>query len=151
MRRSRPGSPNAATYRSLKRPRISLLVALGIAAVSVTGCGSSDDEGLPVRVVNESAWDAHVFGCPQCGKLGLVVVGDPDRTRGEGGGAYFGWTEGRAWPTTYKIAVRGVESVCPFIDPEPGKADGAVGTRDVIYVVDESGKCVAGPGSWDDV
>jgi hypothetical protein len=51
---------------------------------------------------------------------------------------------------TYKIVVRGVESVCPVIDPEPGKAD-AVGTRDVIYLVDGAGNCVAGPGSMDDV
>ncbi|MGW1963501.1 hypothetical protein ACWCPD_25000 [Streptomyces sp. NPDC001935] len=138
-------------HRRVKRPRISLLVALGIGAVSVAGCGSSDDEGLPVRVVNESAWDAHVFGCPQCGRLGLVVVGDPDRKPGEGGGAYFGWTEGRAWPVTYKVVFRGVESVCPFIDPEPGKAEGAVGTRDVIYVVDESGKCGVGPASMDEI
>ncbi|MFF4355875.1 hypothetical protein [Streptomyces sp. NPDC001604] len=135
----------------MKRPRISLLVAaLGIVAVSVTGCGSSDDEELPVRVVNESAWDARVFGCPQCGKHGLVVVGDPDRKPGEGG-AFFGWTEGRAWPKTYEVVVRGVESACPFIDPEPGKEKGAVGTRDVIYIVDESGKCVAGPASMDDI
>lgn len=104
-----------------------------------------------MRVVNESAWDAHVFGCPQCGKLGLVVEGEPDRKPGEGGGSYSGWTEGRAWPRTYKVVVRGVESVCPFIDPEPGKATGEVGTRDVIYVVNESGKCVAGPASMDDI
>ncbi|MFI7401761.1 hypothetical protein ACIBW9_15035 [Streptomyces sp. NPDC049541] len=127
-----------------------MVAALGIVAFSVTGCGSSDAGGLPVRVVNESAWDAHVFGCPQCGKLGLVVVGDPDRKPGEGG-AFFGWTEGRAWPTTYKVVVRGVGSVCPFIDPERGKEKGAVGTRDVIYVVDKDGKCVAGPPSLDDI
>ncbi|MEU4171462.1 hypothetical protein AB0F46_31860 [Streptomyces sp. NPDC026665] len=51
---------------------------------------------------------------------------------------------------TYKVVVRGVESVCPFIDPTPGKAEGAVGTRDINYIVEESGKCVAGPTSWDD-
>jgi hypothetical protein len=50
---------------------------------------------------------------------------------------------------TYKVIVRGVESVCPVIDPEPGKAAGEVGTRDVIYVVDETGTCVAGPASLD--
>lgn len=139
----------------MKRPRILLLVALGIVAFSVTGCGSSDsgssdDKGLPVHVVNESAWDAHVFGCPGCGKLGLAVEGEPDRKPGESGGTYMGWTERRAWPRTYKVVVRGVESVCPFIDPEPGKAEGAVGTHDVIYVVDKSGKCVEGPASMDD-
>jgi hypothetical protein len=135
----------------MKRPRVSLLVALGIAALSVTGCSSSDDEGLPVQLVNESAWDAHVVGCPPCGERGVVVAGDPDRTPGEGGGQYAGWTEERTWPVTYKVVVRGVESVCPVIDPEPGKTGGAdvVGTRDVIYVVDETGKCVAGPGSMD--
>ncbi|MFE2582684.1 hypothetical protein [Streptomyces sp. NPDC059378] len=115
---------------------------MGIAAISITGCSSSGDEGLPVRVVNKSAWDALVVGCPLCGERGVVV---------EGGGTYFGWTEERAWPVTYKIVVRGAESVCPVIDPEPGKAEGAVGTRDVIYVVDESGTCVAGPGSWDEI
>ncbi|MEU1033472.1 hypothetical protein ABZ402_33075 [Streptomyces mirabilis] len=150
MRPLKPGSPNTASCLSMKRPRISLLVALGLAAFSVTGCSSSDDEGLPVRVVNESAWDARVVGCPPCGERGAVVEGDPDRTPGEGGGEYFGWTEERAWPVTYKIVVRGVESVCPVIDPEPGKAD-AVGTRDVIYLVDGAGNCVAGPGSMDDV
>ncbi|MGW1722968.1 hypothetical protein ACWCQK_08585 [Streptomyces sp. NPDC002306] len=102
-------------------------------------------------MVNESAWDAHVIGCPGCGKLGVAVEGEPDRKPGEGGGSSIGWTEGRAWPTTYKVVVRGVESVCPFIDPEPDKAEGAVGTRDVIYVVDESGKCVVGPVSMDDI
>ena len=155
----RPGRrPSTVSCRSVKRPRMSLLVAaLGIVAVSVTGCGSSDDsggsddKGLPVHVVNESAWDAHVFGCPGCGKLGLVVEGEPDRKPGEGGGAVFGWTEGRAWPRTYKVVVRGVESVCPSIDPGPGKAEGTVGKRDVIYVVDKSGKCVAGPASMEDI
>ncbi|MEY2248348.1 hypothetical protein [Streptomyces sp. BF23-18] len=130
---------------------MSLLTALGIAAVSVTGCGGADDEGLPVRLVNESAWDARVVACPLCGERGVVVEGDPDRAPGEGGGMYFGWTEKRPWPVTYKVVVRGVESVCPFIDPEPGKAEGAVGTRDVIYVVDETGTCVVGPGSMDDI
>ncbi|MER6080368.1 hypothetical protein [Streptomyces sp. NPDC001833] len=52
---------------------------------------------------------------------------------------------------TYKVIVRGVESVCPVIDPEPGEADGALGTRDVIYVVDRTGTCVAGPASMDDI
>ncbi|MFF4164004.1 hypothetical protein [Streptomyces sp. NPDC001741] len=122
-------------------------MALAIVAVSVTGCGSSDDEGLPVRVVNESAWDAHMFGCPQCGERGLVVEGDPDRKRGEDGGAAFGWTEEGARPATYKVVVRGVESICPSIDSEPGKAEGSVGSRDVVYVVDESGTCVEGPGA----
>ncbi|MGW7426187.1 hypothetical protein ACWGJB_40365 [Streptomyces sp. NPDC054813] len=138
----------------MKRPRIALLAALGITAVFVTGCGGSGDdgdEGLPVRLVNESAWDAHVLGCPSCGERGVVVEGDPDRTPGGGGGTYFGWTEEHAWPVTYKVVVRGVESVCPVIDPEPGKAEGTVGTRDVIYVVDKTGMCVAGPASLDDL
>ncbi|MFF5139400.1 hypothetical protein ACFY6U_06655 [Streptomyces sp. NPDC013157] len=52
---------------------------------------------------------------------------------------------------TYKVIVRGVESVCPVIDPEPVTADGALGTRDVIYVVDRTGTCVAGPASMDDI
>ncbi|MET8811912.1 hypothetical protein ABZW47_07905 [Streptomyces sp. NPDC004549] len=43
-----------------------------------------------------------------------------------------------------------LESVCPVIDPEPAKAKGEVGSRDVIYLVDEKGKCVAGTGSIDD-
>ncbi|MER7175971.1 hypothetical protein [Streptomyces mesophilus] len=135
MRLSRPGR---------------LLVAAGIAAVSAMGCGSpsaDETEGLPVQVVNMSAWDAQVFGCPQCGERGLGVVGDPDRSAG--GGATFGWAEEREWPVTYKVVVRGVESTCPFIDPEPGKSEGAVGTRDVIYLVDETGKCVEGPADMD--
>jgi hypothetical protein len=80
-----------------------------------------------------------------------VVEGDPDRTPGESGGMYFGWTEERLWPVTYRIVVRGVESVCPFIDPEPGRTEDPdnVSTRDVIYVVDETGQCVAGPGDMD--
>jgi hypothetical protein len=140
----------------MKPPRIPLLVAIGLAAISVTGCGDSGDAvgGLPVRLVNKSAWDAHVFGCPQCGERGLAVQGDPDRT--SGGGISFGWNEKRAWPVTYKVVVRGVESVCPVIDPEPGKTEGTdtggidvVGTRDVIYVVDQTGKCIAGPPSMD--
>jgi hypothetical protein len=94
-----------------------------------------------VRLVNNSAWDTHVFGCPDCGERGLGVVT----------GSYFGWTEERAWPVTYKVVVRGAESVCPVIDPKPGKADGEVGTRDIIYVVDKTGKCVAGPASLDDL
>ncbi len=102
-----------------------------------------------MHVVNKSAWDAHVFGCPGCGKLGVAVEGEPGRKPGESGGAVMGWTERRAWPRTYKVVVRGVESVCPLINPEPGKAKGTVGTRDVIYVVDESGKCVEGPESMD--
>lgn len=150
MQPARPGCPSTASRRRMKRPRVSLLVALGIVAISVTGCGSSDDKGLPVHVVNESAWDAHVFGCPGCGKLGIAIEGEPDRKPGESGGSLMGWTEGRAWPRAYKVVVRGVESVCPFIDPEPGKAEGAAGTRDVIYVVDQSGKCVEGPASMDD-
>ncbi|WP_167450177.1 hypothetical protein [Streptomyces hyaluromycini] len=52
---------------------------------------------------------------------------------------------------TYRGVVRGVESVCPVVDPEPAKADGEVGTRDIIYVVDEAGTCVAGPANMDDV
>ncbi|MER6272388.1 hypothetical protein [Streptomyces sp900105755] len=52
---------------------------------------------------------------------------------------------------TYKVVVRGAESVCPVIDPKPAKAAGEVGTRDVIYVVDKTGKCVAGPASLDDL
>ncbi|MER5793701.1 hypothetical protein [Streptomyces sp. NPDC001980] len=135
----------------MKRTRVTLLAALGITAIFVTGCGSSGDEGLPVRLVNESAWGAHVLGCPSCGERGVTVEGDPDRTPGGGGGTYFGWTEERAWPVTYKVVVRGVESVCPVIDPEPGKADGELGTRDIIYVVDKTGTCVAGPASMDDV
>ncbi|MET7439625.1 hypothetical protein [Streptomyces sp. NPDC005568] len=123
---------------------------LGV-AVSLAGCGGSGDEGLPVRVVNESVWDARVMGCPPCGEHGLVVEGDPGRTPAADGGSYFGWTEERAWPVTYRVVVRGVETVCPFIDPGPGKAKGAVGTRDVIYQVDLAGKCVAGPGSMDDM
>ncbi|MFD4601963.1 hypothetical protein ACFWPQ_28540 [Streptomyces sp. NPDC058464] len=51
----------------------------------------------------------------------------------------------------YRVVVRGVESVCPVIDPEPAKAVGEVGTRDIIYVVDKTGTCVAGPASMDDV
>lgn len=104
-----------------------------------------------MRVVNESAWDAHVVGCPLCGKSSVLLEGDPDRTPGESGGQYFGWFEKRPWPVTYKIVVRGVESVCPVIDPEPGKTEDpdSVGTRDVIYVVDETGKCIAGPGDMD--
>lgn len=151
MRASRPDNPRAASRRNTRRPLTSLLAALAVTAISVTGCGSSGDEGLPVRVVNESAWDAQVFGCTQCGKRGVLLEGDPDRTPGSGGGQYLGWFEKRRWPVTYRIVVRGAESVCPFIDPEPGKAEGAVGTRDVIYLVDETGKCVAGPGSLDDV
>lgn len=149
MHSSRPGGPTAAPRRSVERARIALPAALGVAAISVAR-GSSDDEGLPMRVVDESAWDAHVFGCPQCGELGLVVGGDPDRTPGESGGMYFGWNEERPWPVTYEIVVRGVESVCPFNNPEPGRTEdpGDVGTRDVIHIVDETGKCVAGPGAW---
>ncbi|MEU2589041.1 hypothetical protein ABZ612_40885 [Streptomyces avermitilis] len=152
MRPLRPGSPSTASWRSIKRPRISLLAALGIAAISVTGCGSSDDaaEGLPVRLVNESAWDAQVVGCPPCKEGGVLVGGDPDRTPGDSGGEYIGWTEERAWPVTYKVVVQGVESTCPVIDPGPGKTGSAagVGTRDIIYAVDETGKCVAGsPGT----
>ncbi|MFJ8486872.1 hypothetical protein ACIRBZ_00560 [Streptomyces sp. NPDC094038] len=78
-------------------------------------------------------------------------MGDPDRTPEEDGGSYVGWAEERAWPVTYKVIVRGVESVCPVIDPEPGKAEGMVGTRDIIYVVDKTGTCVAGPPSMDDI
>ncbi|MER7179585.1 hypothetical protein ABT404_08885 [Streptomyces hyaluromycini] len=104
-----------------------------------------------MRLVNESAWGARVLGCPSCGERGVTVEGDSDRTSDGGGGAYFGWTEERAWPVTYRVVVRGVESVCPVIDPEPGKADGEIGTRDIIYVVDKTGTCVAGPASMDDV
>ncbi|MFF4901751.1 hypothetical protein [Streptomyces sp. NPDC001068] len=50
----------------------------------------------------------------------------------------------------YEVVVHGVESVCPFIDPEPGRAKGGLGTRDIVYVVNRAGKCVAGPASWDD-
>lgn len=102
-----------------------------------------------MRLVNESAWDARIVGCPPCAERGTPLGGNPHRAPGDGG-EYLGWTEKRAWPVTYKVVVRGVESVCPFIDSAPGKAEGAVGTRDVIYIVDESGKCVAGPASWDD-
>lgn len=94
-----------------------------------------------MRLVNDSAWDTHVLGCPSCGERGLGVVA----------GSYFGWTEERAWPVTYKVVVRGAESVCPVIDPKPAKAAGEVGTRDIIYVVDKTGKCVAGPASLDDL
>lgn len=152
MRPLRSGSHNALACRSVGRPRTALLAALGITAIFVTGCGSSGgDEGLPVRLVNEPAWGAHVLGCPSCGERGVVVVGDPDRRPDGDGGAYFGWTEERAWPVTYKVVVRGVESVCPVIDPEPGKTDGELGTRDIIYVVDKTGTCVAGPPSMDDI
>ncbi|MEU5281738.1 hypothetical protein AB0G87_35620 [Streptomyces asoensis] len=127
-----------------------MLTATVIAAISLTGCGSSDDEGLTVRVVNESAWGALVVGCPLCGERGVAVQGDTDGTAGGGGGTYFGWTEERPWPVTYKIVVRGVESVCPVIDPDPGGEDPeTTGTRDVIYVVDETGTCVAGPAHMD--
>ncbi|MGW5098956.1 hypothetical protein [Streptomyces sp. NPDC004100] len=121
--------------------RRSLVAAPAVTAFAVTGCGGSDDEGLAVRVVNQSAWDARVVDCPPCGKHGAVVEG----------GTYVGWNETRPWPVTYKVVVRGVESVCPVIDPEPGKAKGEVGSRDVIYLVDEKGKCVAGPASMDDL
>jgi hypothetical protein len=75
-----------------------------------------------------------------------VVEGDPEQIPGESGGMYFGWIEKRPWPVTYKIVVRGVESVCPVIEPKSGNTADPdnVGTRDVIYVVDETGKCVAG-------
>ncbi|MGY5048975.1 hypothetical protein ACWDE0_25670 [Streptomyces sp. 900105755] len=104
-----------------------------------------------MRLVNESAWDAHVFGCPSCGERGLTAVADPDPTRSGSGGSYVGWTEERAWPVTYKVAVRGAESVCPVIDPKPAKAHGEVGIRDIVYVVDKTGKCVAGPADLDDL
>ncbi|WP_177233231.1 hypothetical protein [Streptomyces sp. Ag109_O5-10] len=52
---------------------------------------------------------------------------------------------------TYKVAVRGAESVCPVIDPKPAKAHGEVGIRDIVYVVDKTGKCVAGPADLDDL
>ncbi|MEU6198304.1 hypothetical protein [Streptomyces sp. NPDC047061] len=103
-----------------------------------------------MRLVNESAWGARVLGCPSCGERGVTVVGDPDQAS-DGGGTYFGWTEERTWPVRYRVVVRGVESVCPVIDPEPAKAVGEVGTRDIIYVVDKTGKCIAGPASMDDV
>ncbi|MFJ6835449.1 hypothetical protein [Streptomyces sp. NPDC091209] len=45
----------------MKPATISLLVTMSITAIAVTGCSCSDDEGLPVRVVNESAWDARVL------------------------------------------------------------------------------------------
>ncbi|WP_327357698.1 hypothetical protein [Streptomyces sp. NBC_01304] len=79
-----------------------------------------------------------------------MVIGNDDTS---GGGSYFGWDEERAWPVTYKVVVRGVESTCPFIDPEPAKSEGpdAIGTRDIVYVVDKTGKCVAGPPSMDDL
>lgn len=150
MRPLRFGSSGAASCRRTKRPRTSLLAALAVVAISLTGCGSSGEEGLPVHVVNKSVWDAHVVGCPLCGDSSVLLAGDPERKPGETGGQYFGWFEKRPWPVTYRIVVRGTESVCPFIDPEPGKAEGAVGTREVIYVVDEEGKCVVGPGSMDD-
>ena len=75
MRLLRSGSPNAALWWNRKRPPISLLAALGIAAVSVTGCGGTDDEGLPVRVVNESAWDALVVNYETAS---TVDPGDPE-------------------------------------------------------------------------
>ncbi|MFD8808905.1 hypothetical protein [Streptomyces sp. NPDC059597] len=130
--------------------RSSLVAALAVTALAVAGCGGSDDEGLPVRLVNQSAWDARVAGCPPCGERGAVVTGDPDLKPGEGG-TYFGWTETRPWPVTYEVVVRGVESVCPFIDPEAARAEGEVGTRDVVYLVNKKGKCVAGPASMDDL
>ncbi|MFJ3640840.1 hypothetical protein ACIPRD_13915 [Streptomyces sp. NPDC090108] len=129
------------------RARTALLAALSVVAVSVTGCGvgsGDEDEGLPVRFVNRSAWDAHLFGCPQCGKRGVVLE--------EGGGVYFGWNEKRAWPVTYTLVVRGAKSTCPFIDPHPGANDPeAVGSRDIAYLVDKTGRCVDGPPSFDDL
>ncbi|WP_199553049.1 hypothetical protein [Streptomyces sp. N35] len=143
----------SASVRRKTRHRVLLLAAAGLAAVSATGCGGSADavEGLPVKVVNKSAWDAQVFDCPPCGEHGIKVERDPDRSAG--GGLIAGWDEEREWPVTYRVVVRGVESTCPFIDPAPAKSagEGAVGTRDVIYVVDEAGKCVEGPTSIDDI
>ncbi|MFD3457398.1 hypothetical protein ACFWVC_35130 [Streptomyces sp. NPDC058691] len=120
-------------------------MATAIAGLALTGCGgtSDADQGLEVRLINYSAWDARVEHCPDCGSHGLVVAGDPD-----GGGAYLGWHEKRPWPVTYRVVVHGVESSCPVITPTPTEP-GAVGGRDIIYVVDPGGKCVAGPPSWD--
>ncbi|WP_392972487.1 hypothetical protein [Streptomyces sp. LN245] len=46
---------------------------------------------------------------------------------------------------------RSGDKVAAYIDPEPGRTEDPdnVSTRDVIYVVDETGKCVAGPGNMD--
>ncbi|MYT73393.1 MULTISPECIES: hypothetical protein [unclassified Streptomyces] len=123
-------------------------VASVTAVLAMAGCGtfgsSPEHEGLAVRLVNTSASDALIVGCPPCGKDGVRVVGDP----GPGsGGAYLGWDEKRAWPVTYRVVVDGVESICPFIDPEPGK--GTIGIRDIVYVVTPVGRCAAGPTTMD--
>ena len=76
----------------MKRPRISLLVALGIVAVSVTGCGSSDDKGLPVHVVNESAWNGAV------GTRDVIYVVNTGLGKRVGTGArYVSWTATPGW------------------------------------------------------
>ncbi|MFF4901752.1 hypothetical protein [Streptomyces sp. NPDC001068] len=70
----------------MKRRRAALPAALGVAAALATGCGGSSDgssgKGLPVRLLNDSTWNAHVLGCPSCGSRGVVVQGDVQPTRG---------------------------------------------------------------------
>jgi hypothetical protein len=137
-----------------RRALTPLLVATGMATLTVAGCGGTDDaaQGWPVRVVNGSKWDARVLGCPMCGKRGLIVAGDPERAPDdEDGGPYFGWNEERA-RVTYRLVVNGVESTCPVIDPRPSttEEEGAIGTPFIVYLVDASGKCVVGPSSMAD-